>query len=507
MNLSEEIKDLMASCYRDTRKAAKVFLPERFWRPFDDEMHGKIFDLLDNSDNPLKVIAAPRGIGKTSILNTLLPLKAILYQDTNYIVPVSATSDLAMQQSENLKHELISNEIVTKIYGPLASDNFSKRQWVVDVAGQKICVMPRGAGQQIRGLLYRNHRPGLILVDDLEDPEHMDSEEQRKKKSDWFFADLLNSVDRGVGSDWQVIVLGTVLHQDSLLVNLLDNKDWDSIILEICDDNLRSKAPNFMPDSEVRDLYNKYEQAGKLDVFYREYRNNPVPTGKDSVFPQSFFKYYDPAQLNLDRVKEVENIVIVDPAKTTNLKSAESAVVGVGVNLSTEAIYVRDVVADKLHPDELYDEIIDMVVRLNARILGIEVTSLHEFITYPLKNELIRRGVHVEVMELHARGGDNEKGKQKRVRSLVPLYRSGLVYHNPQCTKALEAQLLSFPRPKRWDIMDALGYISEILERGGRYMSPSMGGDEEDSKREVELEYKDLEDNFFDYDLDDFRMI
>lgn len=497
----------MAECYRDTRKAAKVFLPDRFWRPFDDAMHGRIFDLLDNSDNRLKVIAAPRGIGKTSILNTLLPLKAILYQDTNYIVPVSATSDLAMQQSENLKYELIQNDIVTKIYGPLASDNFSKRQWVVNPAGSEICVMPRGAGQQIRGLLFRNHRPGLILVDDLEDPEHMDSEEQRKKKSDWFFADLLNSVDRGFGADWQVIVLGTVLHQDSLLVNLLDNPDWDSVTLEICDDDLKSTAPNFMPDSAVLDLYNKYEQAGKIDVFYREYRNNPVPTGKDAIFPPHFFKYYDPAELNLDRKKGIENIVIVDPAKTTNLKSAESAIVGIGFDPATEALYVRDIVADKFHPDELYDETIDMVLRLNARILGIEVTSLHEFITYPLKNELIRRGVFVEVMELHARGGDNEKGKIKRVKSLISLYRNGLIYHNKACTKPLEAQLLSFPRPKRWDIMDALGYISEILERGGRYMVPSNAQDEEESQREIEAEYKDLEENFFDYDIDSFRIV
>lgn len=503
-----DIKDVLASCYNDTRLAAKMFLPDRFWRPFDDNMHGKIFDLLDNSDNRLKVVAAPRGIGKTSIINLLLPLKAILYMDYNYIVPVSATSQLAVQQAENLKYELVNNPLVNSLYGPLASNNFNKQQWVVNIGGDQICVMPRGARQQIRGLLFRNHRPGLILVDDLEVPENMDSEEQRQKKKEWFFADLMNCVDRGLGSDWQIIVLGTVLHQDSLLVNLLENKDWDSIVLEICDDDLKSNAPSFMPDREVIKLYEKYKNAGELDVFYREYRNNPVPTGADATFPATLFKNYDPGKINLSMAQDVENLVLVDPAKTANPRSAHSAIVGVGVNVRTNAIYVRDIVSGKLHPNELYQEIVDMIARINARVLGLEVTSLHEFIVYPLKNELRRRNIACEIIELHARGGANEKGKIARIKQLAPLYRQGLIYHNPQCSKVLEGQLLGFPRARRWDVMDAFGYLPEILEIGQRYMMPADDGWE--TKEQVEREYAELEidGQLFQFEpLDNFRAV
>jgi len=495
----------MAQCMRDTELAGKVFFPERFWRPFDKLMHGRIFDLIDNSDNPQKAIAAPRGLGKTSIVNMLLPIKAIMFAQSRYIVPVSCTSDLAMQQAENLKAELINNPLIQKIYGSLASENFSKRQWVVQVGSKDICVMPRGAGQQIRGLLYRDHRPGLILVDDLEDPENMDNEEQRRKKKKWFYADLLNAVDRGLGGKWEIIVLGTILHQDSLLQDLLNNDDWDSVRLELCDDDLNSYCPNFMPTPEVHKLYKKYKNAEELDVFYREFKNNPVPVGEDATFPQSLFRDYDPGEVRLSNNPNVENMVLVDPAKTANPKSAHSAIVGIAVDLRKNTMYFRDIVDAKLHYNELIDEIVDMVVRIQARVLGIEVTSLHEFITYPIKNELLRRGIHVEVVELHARGGSDEKGKTKRIKSLAPFYRQGQILHNPSCCKVLEQQLMSFPFAKRWDVMDAAGYLPEMLEIGERYMYHNT--EEEDSFETVEAEYMELDEDESLEVLEHFRVV
>ena len=505
MPIPDELKDLLAECYSDSQLAAKVFLPKRFWRPFDPLMHGRIFDLIDKSDNNKLCIAAPRGIGKTSIINLLMPMLAILFQKTNYIVPVSCTSDLAMQQAENLKYELISNQMINKLYGPLASSNFSKKQWVVNVGGQEICIMPRGAGQQIRGLLYKDYRPGLILVDDLEDPDNMDNEDQRKKKKEWFYADLLNCVDRGRGSEWKVVMLGTILHQDALLPDLLDNPDWDSVRLELCDDNFKSKCPSFMSDEDVLKLYKEFETAQKTDTFYREYKNDPVPRGKDASFPQEVFTKYDPTTVNLNMDRRVENLVIVDPAKTANPRSAHSAIVGVGIDLSKNVFYVRDIVDGKLHYHELIDEIVAMVQRVNAHVLGIEVTSLHEFITYPIKTELIRRGVNVEVIELHARGGANEKGKISRIKALTSFYRQGQILHNPACCGVLERQLMSFPRSKRWDVMDALGYLPEILEIGERYLMPYV--DEEENTEVVEREYLELEDEELAQVLDHFQVV
>jgi DNA-binding LytR/AlgR family response regulator len=176
----------------------------------------------------------------------------------------------------------------------------------------------------------------------------------------------------------------------------------------------------------------------------------------------------------------IENLVLVDAAIPVKIHSAHSAIVGVGIDTKSHAIYVRDIDAGMMYPDDLYQRTINMIQRLKARALGVEVTSLNEFITQPFKNELSRQGVlWCEFVELKARGGLASGSKENRIRALVPYYRQGLIYHNPTACHGLEAQLLAFPRSKRWDIMDALAYIIEMLDIGDRFFEPPEDTDDE----------------------------
>lgn len=482
--MTPEIRDILLQCAVDLAFCSKTLFPERFDRPFDRQHH-KIFQVLDDDSIQKVVIKAPRGIGKTSISNFAFPAKKILFREKKYIVPISNTATQAVLQAENLKRELVSNIIISKIFGPMKSEQFSKEQWVTEGGTM---VMPRGSGQQVRGLLYGNSRPDLILCDDLEDAEGVRNEEQRKKLKQWFFADVVNSVDRGK-KDWKIVVIGTLLHEDSLLQNLLDDPTWEHIELDLCDDDYTSLWPGFIPTEEVKKIVEGYRIQGELDVFYREYRGMAI-SKEDATFMASYFKYYEETSADFDK-RDLENVVIVDPAKTTKLHSAESAVIGIGIDLMKGCVYVRDLTAKKFHPDQLYSEVFSMADRLRARVIGLEVTSLNEFITYPFKNEMLRRGKLYEVVELNARGK-----KEDRIAALVPMYRQGLILHNKAVTGPLEAQLLSFPSSRRFDCMDALAYVIELLENGERYFFPNMprpGSIEEKKMAEVEKDdYADL---------------
>jgi len=149
----------------------------------------------------------------------------------------------------------------------------------------------RGAGQQVRGILYGDNRPDLIIVDDLEDAESVRSDEQRAKTKAWFFEDVINSINRS-RKDWKIVVIGTLLHEDSLLANLLEDPSWYHAHLSICDDNFKSNWPDFMDDEGIKKLVDQYRRMGLLDSFYREYMG--VPIAKESAkFQQSMFKYYE----------------------------------------------------------------------------------------------------------------------------------------------------------------------------------------------------------------------
>ena len=482
----DRLEEVMSRAAKDSMYFAKLFYPERFSRPFD-RVHQQMFELIDGP-HQLVAMAAPRGMGKTSIANLLTPTKAALFHRAKYIVPVSATADLALQQSENLKEQMLANTKIRSIFGDLTIHDedqalgytgnkaFSQKAWTVNVAGTTVYINPRGAGQQVRGMIYGNSRPDLILVDDLERDDRVRSEEQRIKLKEWFQGSLMNTVDGG-SRDWRIIFVGTLLHEDSLLQNLLDDPHWDSLRMELCNDTFISNAPNYKTDAECKALYERYKQSGTLDVFFQDFRNLPTATGADAAFPAKFFKSYVPPVMEREFRNDphYEHILLCDLAKTAKPSSADSALVAVSVNMQTNAIYVRDVLSGKWHYDEILDNMVHMIKENDIKTLGAEITGLGEFASYPIKNTLSREGLDgtVEFIPLHARGGvEGEKGKVSRIRTLQPLYRKGLIFHNPNCCQALEAQLRSFPRSKRWDIMDALGYLPEILEIGIRFMQP-----------------------------------
>jgi len=81
-----------------------------------------------------------------------------------------------------------------------------------------ICVY--GVGQNPRGIKHDKDRPGLIIADDLENEEQAESEEQRNKLRSWFSKTLLNTGH----PQTNVVVIGTILHQDSLLATLVDRE-------------------------------------------------------------------------------------------------------------------------------------------------------------------------------------------------------------------------------------------------------------------------------------------
>lgn len=212
-----DLQEVLVSCYRATRTSCKVLFPERFTLPFS-KLHQEIFSILDDDSIQLAAIAAPRGFGKTSIVNLSYPAKKILFREKKFIVPISCTATQAVMQAENLKRELVQNPIIVELFGNLKSDSWSKECWITSTG---VMVLPRGAGQQVRGILHEHYRPDLIVCDDLEDAESVMNEELRKKRKEWFFADVCNAINRAK-KDWKIVVIGTILHEDSLLANLVE---------------------------------------------------------------------------------------------------------------------------------------------------------------------------------------------------------------------------------------------------------------------------------------------
>jgi len=499
--MDDETKQILLNCAGSTRVTAKTFFPERFTLPFADDIHGEIFKRVDNASNKV-AIAAPRGWGKTSIVALALMARYIMFRLTNFIIYINKSHDAAALQTENLRRELVSNKAIKSFFGNFRhrdvsnkdfDESFSKKSWVA----YETLVWPRGAGQQVRGVLFKNDRPGLIVIDDLEDPQKIQNPIIRQGWYEWLYADVIKAVPR-MHKNWKIVYIDTLKHEDSVLQKLIESDEWDSVRLEACDDNFNPTAPDFMSKEDILTEWAQHVEAGQTDVFFRELRNLPIST-KDSSFQQKYFRYYNRApqaelgekdlkltDAEIQQDPNIETVTILDPAKTVKLHSAESAIVTVGIDLRQSRLFLRDAVSDKLYPDELYDILFTTAQANGAKVIGIEETSLNEFIKQPIKNEMNRRGTFFELIWLKARGGMK---KEHRIKELVPYYRKGQIYHNASCemVSKLEGQLLMFPRSKLLDLIDALAYIIEMLELGDRYFQPP------EDPNDIEAEFAELD--------------
>ena len=501
-----EIQDILVESFRSTKTFAKVFFPERFTATFSP-LHDQIFELIDSGEQRI-AIAAPRGIGKTSIVGLALAAKNILFQSSKFLPYVSQSFDSSLLQTENLKVELQSNDLIRTLFGRVkaeageaADSTFSKKSWIAkfDRESHGTLVYPRGANQQIRGILYRNARPDLFIFDDFEDPDDVLNEDLRRKLENRFFADFMKAVSR-VDKNWRAIYIDTLKHEDALLQKLLDSPDWCSLRLEICDDELRSNAPSFVSDEDIRKEHESHKQKGLLDVFYREFRNLPIST-EDAVFKAESFKYfvespeglvaYEPdGSTTKIPIRELVTVVIVDPAKTVKLSSADSAVLVIGIHRQTGRIFVRNIEADKFEPDVLLDTMFAQCQQFRATVLAVETTGIDRWISQPIENLLRKRmtaGMSVPIYYSLSASGSK---KPLRVAQLAPYYKLGHIYHNKNVCVKLESQLLTFPRPKLWDCMDGLSHVIKVMDEFSYFFDP----EDYETEGDPEDEYKSLMD-------------
>lgn len=456
----------------------------RFCRPFSKQ-HQKFFEVWDDPTVQKILVIAHRGWGKTSLFTYAAPAQAIVFDKYKFIAPCSATSTLAVMQSENLKREMLQNLQIKGILGSIkeGSEEFTKDGWMVPVkesgAGGQL-ILPRGIGQQIRGVLHGNHRLELAICDDMETKPGVRSAVQRQFTEEWFFTDLSLAVDRG-SNTWRIVVVGTILGDYSIIQMLREDPSWVVLEMPLCEDDghFRSNWPEYKTDEEVLEFKKEYEFHGRLDEFYMECMNICVPP-ESAVFRQDMFNYYDEGEENLSNADDLHRCIIVDPAKTVNVTSDFTAIVGLAVDIKKRRIYVRDVINERLKPDEICRKAVEMAKRLNCRTIGYEVTSLNEFIIQPMNSQAQQEGFYGQLIELKPKRGagdftHHKRGKDARIAMLAPFYRLGQVYHNKVACQELEYQLLRFDKGKYDDVADALAYVIQMMFIGDVYFSQDFG--------------------------------
>lgn len=196
----------------------QFFLPDYF-RDASPYFHRLLLANYFNNRNTYD--AAPRGFSKTTLLQC-----AVLFECVNrtqkFIVFIEKTFTEAAEVLSAIRAECAENDLLKAVYGEMAKDEDAKKgSKSKDAEGDMfICgvrLRAKGFDQPVRGLKSRAYRPTKIILDDCEQDAHIRNPEQREKYEDNFNKGVQPAIDK----DGTIKMYGTVLHEDSLLSNLI----------------------------------------------------------------------------------------------------------------------------------------------------------------------------------------------------------------------------------------------------------------------------------------------
>ena len=195
------------------------------------EFQKDIFRITEDQSNKLACIVSFRGSAKSTIVTFSYSLWATLgIQQKKFVLIICQTQAQARQHMANLKFELEHNALLKSDLGPFREDQ-SSGDWAISSlvfqnTGARIMIA--SVDQSIRGIRHREHRPDLLILDDIEDMQSAKTLDSRMKLFDWFTREIIPLGDIGT----RTIIVGNLLHEDALVMKLrrmMDRKELKGV--------------------------------------------------------------------------------------------------------------------------------------------------------------------------------------------------------------------------------------------------------------------------------------
>ncbi|MGI0451531.1 phage terminase large subunit [Pseudomonas aeruginosa] len=431
-----------------------------------DYLYKRLPELVDHPDGQHEAIAAPRGNAKSTLVSQIFVIWCVLTGRKHYPLIIMDAFEQAATMLEAIKAELEFNPRLATDF-PLGAGK--GRVWQVGtiVTANDAKVQVFGSGKRMRGLRHGPHRPDLVIGDDLENDENVRSPEQRDKLENWLKKTVLSL---GSADDtMDVIIIGTILHYDSVLSRLLKNPLWK-----------RRKFKAVIEWPHRMDLWEKWEElllnsddegAAAL-AFYQE-RAAAMEDGAIICWPDGqplyklMVKRARDGQLGVPGLGTTETTLsrgeappsppaitfwvnrlaqwmfygACDPSLGKQGSSRDpSAILVGGFNRETGVLDVVEAAIRKRLPDKIIEDIIAMQRAYHCLVWGVEAVQFQEF----LRTELVKRSAKAGC-PVPARAITPHADKLLRIESLQPHMANGLIRLHPSQTVLEQLSLRHFP--------------------------------------------------------------
>lgn len=478
----------------------RAYLPHYFSRPspqFHEELNEIWMDGVLKNKNPLQeagtiarmdgsrqAVAAPRGHAKTTNFTFKDSLHAVVYQYKHYVILISDSSEQAEGFLEDIKTELEDNYHLIEDFGQLKGDRVWRGSVILTKTDVKVEAI--GSGKKIRGRRHHNWRPDLIVLDDIENDENVNTPEQRQKLKNWYY----KAVSKAGDTYTDIMYIGTILHYDSLLSKVLENatyrtrkyraviswaenaklwEEWEQIYTNLFDPEHQEHAKAFYEAHEEEMLVgtevlweekNPYYVLMEMRLsdgeasFNSELQNDPIdPDNAD--FNEEWLDYYEEELMDFSK----PNFLIVganDPSLGKNKKADTSSIIDLALDLDTGYMYVIGADVEKRKPDAIINDVIETHRRYKRDLkkgyyrFGVETVQFQYFFKDVMAAKALEAGEYIPIEEIQS-----ISNKELRIRSLQPFIKNKWVKFNRK-HKELIKQLTEFPMGRNDDAPDGL---------------------------------------------------
>jgi predicted phage terminase large subunit-like protein len=381
------------------------------------------------------MVIAPRDHAKSTALTIAYGMAAILFRQSRYAIIIGTTEVKAQEFLGTISDELHNNEDLRHDF---KIKNFivdQKTEIIVECEdGYKFRILARGAEQRIRGSLWDGIRPDLILCDDMEDDEQVESKDRRVKFRKWFF----RAAKQALSQKGLIRVYGTILHEDSLLSRLRKNKTWTHQFYKAhksFDDFSELLWPERWTEALLRERRQEFIEEHDAAGYSQEFLNDPFDNSIAYLRPEDFLPMQEE-----DYYKPKVYCVGTDFA-ISKKDSANRTSFTIGGKDSDNLLHVVDERVGHWDSLEIIEEMFSIQDRYNPEVFWVEDGQIWKAISSMVYKEMHKRDKWIN---FEARLPISDKAT--RGRSLQRRMRAGAVHFDKHASwyPGFEVELLHF---------------------------------------------------------------
>ena len=199
-----------------------------YGRAEPSELHKYLYkrlpEIVNTAAGQRDAIAAPRGEAKSTKISMSFVSWCLVTGAKWYAIIVMDAFEQAAEMLEAIKAELEANPRIANDFPEACGQGRVWRAGVIVTAnGRKVEAF--GSSKKIRGRRHGAHRPDLAICDDIENDENVNTPAQRDKLQAFVTKSVLSLGPPDDSMD--AILVGTVLHYDSVLARFLKNPLWN----------------------------------------------------------------------------------------------------------------------------------------------------------------------------------------------------------------------------------------------------------------------------------------